>query len=113
MSPEEQRDLWASMQRKIDFILEMQAQSEERQARAEERQAKADERQARAEARCERDVACLRRLARMGPAMLRKQDERIAATEKLTAQLAAGQEELRASLKAFLDSMNKGTNGHN
>jgi len=104
----------------MDFILEQQAQADVRQAKADERQAQADERQAqaearqaKAEARSERDNAHLRRLARMGAAMLRKQDERIAATETLTAQLAAGQEELRASLKAFLDSMNKGTNGHN
>jgi hypothetical protein len=71
------------------------------------------DRQNQAEARHKSEMAAIRKLIQVGMKMLARQEERLDHHDEILARLSAGQEELRASLKAFLDSMNKGTNGHN
>ena len=101
------------MERMMDFILEHQAQAEVRQAKADERQAKTDEQIAALAAQHKSDMAAVRKLLQVGMKMLAKQEQRLDNHDEILARLSAGQEELRASLKAFLDSMKKGTNGNN
>ena len=108
------------MERMMEFMLEHRAEAEVRQAKLEEIHAKLEERMAaladrqeKAELRHKSDMAALRKLIQIGMKMLARQQERLDRHDEVLARLSAGQEELRASLKAFLDSMNKGTNGHN
>ena len=58
-------------------------------------------------------MAAIRKLIQVGMKMLANHEERLHLHDDILARLSAGQEELRASLKAFLDSMKKGTNGNN
>ena len=88
--------------------------AEKRMDRAEERMDRADERMDRAEARMNRAEERMNRAEER----MEKFDRRIEATRKLVeagmkivVRLGQGQEELRKSQQAFLDSLRKGGNG--
>ena len=104
------------VEKTIEFILEQQARSEVNHARTEAALAQSAERHNQTEASLARTEALLRRAIRASVEEARRERaRRKELAEELTEEmkrLAAAQQQTEASLKAFIDSMQRGGNGH-
>jgi hypothetical protein len=103
------------VEKTIEFILEHQARAEVSHARTEAALARMAERQDNTEALLRRAIRAGVEEARRQRVRSRRLDEKIAAGQRQTdeeiTRLAAAQRQTEASLKAFIDSMNRGGNG--
>ena len=110
------------LERAMEFMLEQQAQMQTQQAKFQDQQVKFDERHAKLQeqqatfqenlvAHDER-LAKAERLLIRGAETLASHREAIQETDRRITALVLSQEELRASLKAFIDSIRKSGNGH-
>ena len=125
------------VERTINFILDLQAKAEIRQAKADERLAKADERQAKAETRLsatekrlDKRMDAIAKLIQQGMRMLVTQkaetdrkinalvdaqmrgEARMERLDEKMEDLAVAQKDTQKTLKAFIESLHKGRNGH-
>ena len=62
--------------------------------------------------RHDREIAAIRKLILTGMKMINRNAEQGAATRKELRDLAAAQKETEKSLKALMDTMRRGSNGH-
>ena len=99
-----------SLESKIEFLLDQQAASQARfDAQMDEMRAELRERAKHAEREIELVRRELRRAVRLSVEEARAERKR---RREADDRLAAGQEDLRKSLQAFIDSMRQGRNGH-
>ena len=89
----------------LDGVAHRQAAAEARMDRADARVARAEARMALSDARFEKRMRGFESLARIGM-------REIAELRRLTADLGRSQQRTEASLRAFVDSLRKGSNGH-
>ena len=95
----------------IEFILEQHVRTEAALARLAEREDRTAQRQEQTEGKLARTETLLRRAVRAGVEEARRQRVQLKALDEKMAELAVAQRETQASLKAFIDSMNRGGNG--
>src|SRR3989442_1056447 len=96
-----------NIERTMEFILEHQAKAEMRMAAWEERQAAADRRQA----RNDRQIAGLQKIVKIGLKLMVKLEQGQKRNEAAIKDLAAAQTDTQKTLKAFIESMRRGSNG--
>jgi DNA repair ATPase RecN len=122
-------DRGMDVERTMQFILDMQARAEIRMEKAERRMEKAERRMEKSERRTEKidkRIDAIAKLVQQGMRMIAKHDAALAQlhvevaeliraqkrTEALVADVARAQKATERSLRAFLDSMRHGRNGH-
>ena len=103
------------VERTMEFILQMQAKSEERMAKFDERMAKSEERMARAEARMEkfdRRMEAMGKLVQTGMKWLVRLEKTQQALSEDVKALTEAQRRTDRKFERFMDSWNKHFNGH-
>jgi septal ring factor EnvC (AmiA/AmiB activator) len=110
------------LERAMEFMLEQQARFQEQQGKFQEQQGKFQERQAKFDeqhAKLQENLAAhderlakAERLLIRGAESLAIHREAMQETDRRITALVLSQEDLRANLNAFIDSMRKSGNGH-